>query len=200
MVQLSGSTILWELDLEACEHELSELGLKPGLTFGPKLAPLPLVSGPPFPVRPRNGLRAMFYHGRWFERIRYRWDSTIAVDEVSFPQPEIKSVDWSMTWQGWIRPRKPGRYILRFDSNAELECRIDEQQRFHENLDGGGWDIAVDLEDRPHAVHLELRPRHQRYRCVVSWRHVDEPEWQPLPNNVLFTDYHEALNAVALSK
>lgn len=165
---------LWRLD--HLHQELTRLGIAPGFVM-PVQTPTDLDLGhwaaPSLPRWLRTGLVASAYDGAYFERLLHRRiDGVVDGDGMASDRIYRHSGNqFSVIWNGWLRPPVKGKYVLAIDHTHAARLWIDNKLVI-DNYDPekkAPREVTLELNGTIHEIQLDYRNDGFDPRCRLLW-------------------------------
>lgn len=164
----------------------------------PLMLPSKTATGTP-PGDDGHGLTATIYAGTNFQsqmltRIDPQLDWLWVTDP---PAPEVKSDNYSIRWNGWLKAPAAGKYNLIVVSDDGVRLQLD-QQRLIDDWRGHlatRHDVPVQLGAVPHRIQIEYFENILGALVSLRWSKEGDFDEQVVPSSALFHDLQSARNA-----
>lgn len=143
-----------------------------------------------------RGLKTEIFQGIHFERpvleridpnLDWYWD-------YAAPDEGVQPDQFSIRWNGWIRPPRAGRYKFLFAADDAVRLWIDGNKVLDRTLKGElTVECSVELTNKPHPIRVEFFDYSRGAYIAMFWQHASSPRPTIVPPEALFLDEASAL-------
>jgi hypothetical protein len=136
-----------------------------------------------------NGLRADLFVGPEFERkVKPRIDLQVNwLWGLETPDPFLPPDNFSIRWEGWLKPPWPGRYRLIAVADDSVRLWLDDNLKI-DQWPGRAlrYEVEVDLADRPHPLRIDYQELTHTAFMSLRWAQVGGFAEEAVPPTALF--------------
>jgi hypothetical protein len=181
-VRIAGDWCVRVLHLDVLAQKLRDLGLDPGFRTAP--------NGPT--SQAPAGLRNTVFSGRDFSReAHHRHTPDISLKcGKGMPTTWTPRGPYSVRWEGWVRPPKPGRWELKVDAIGSARLWLGGKLRLSQGPDFPKAEVEGDIatvefpaEGKP--LRLDYLPKPGNGQCRLLWRPQGKSPFVPVPATAL---------------
>ncbi len=193
LLEREGAVRVWHLDQLVVRLKAMHLGADLEPRSPAPLPPAAPSPPPPSPVveapRGPNGLKTeLFRDMDWRHCVKVRHDALVDWNwKQGSPDPLLPADFFSIRWTGWLKAPRPGRYVLKLESDDGSRLWLDGNRLIDQRAEGT-HQVEVELSGKPQALRIEYCEGFGGAFVHFHWARQGGFAMQPVPTECLFHD------------